>query len=215
MYFDWLNSQNAFYLERALEALMLYPRKIIERKIKEAVENGEFDPLYLRNLRLWQLMVMCGVVWRTERLKENLKVPLETSHLVLVQNTPLSIRFRPDERRFDVDGAYDIRHEIIKKRIDKAMIKGSAERLTQPGKIAIVHSHRREALEYREYIDYLQASEYLRDEVENLELQDLQGVHGLKALRVAVDTQTSQMEQHVAPEMITEAVRSMPQVAAR
>jgi hypothetical protein len=179
------------------------------------VENGEFDPLYLRNLRLWQLMVMCGVVWRTERLKEELKVPLETSHLVLVQNTPLSIRFRPDERRFDVDGAYDIRHEIIKKRIDKAMIKGSAERLTQPGKIAIVHSHRREALEYREYIDYLQASEYLRDEVETLELQDLQGVHGLKALRVAVDTQASQMEKHVAPEIIKEAVRSLPQVAAR
>ncbi|MGB2907476.1 MAG: GAF domain-containing protein, partial [Candidatus Aminicenantaceae bacterium] len=114
------------------------------------IEDGEFDLLYLRNLRLWQLMVMCGVVWRTGQLKGTLKVPLETTHLILVQNTPLSIRFRPDERRFDVDGAYDIRHEIIKKRIDKAMIKGGSERLTQPEKIAIVYSHRREALEYRE-----------------------------------------------------------------
>lgn len=179
------------------------------------VENGEFDPLYLRNLRLWQLMVMCGVVRRTEQLKGKLKVPLETTHLILVQNTPLSIRFRPDERRFDVDGAYDIRHEIIKKRIDKAMIKGSSQRLTQPGKIAIAHSHRREAVEYREYIDYLQAAKYLKDEVESLELQDLQGVYGLKALRVTVDTKASDMKQHVEPERVKKAVRSMPKVAAQ
>ena len=177
------------------------------------VEDGKFDLLYLRNLRLWQLMVMCGVVLRTLQLKGSLKVPLETAHLILVQNTPLSIRFRPDERRFDVDGAYDIRHEIIKKRIDKAMIKGRPERLTQPEKIAIVYSHRREALEYREYIDYLQASGYFKDEIENLDLQDLQGVHGLKALRVAVDTQASLMEEHVSPEVVKEAVRAMPQVA--
>jgi hypothetical protein len=177
------------------------------------VEDQRFDLLYLRNLRLWQLMMMCGVVWRTEQLKGSLKPPLETTHLVLVQNTPLSIRFRPDERRFDVDGAYDIRHEIIKKRIDKAMIKGRSERLTQPGKIAIVYSHRREALEYGEYIDYLQASGYLTDEIENVDLEDLQGVHGLKALRVAVDTQAAVMEQHVAPEVVEEAVRAMPRVA--
>lgn len=174
------------------------------------VEDGEFDLLYLRNLRLWQLMVMCGVVRRTEQLKESMRVPLETTHLILVQDTPLSIRFRPDERRFDVDGAYDIRHEIIKKRIDKAMIKGRSERLTQPGKIAMVYSHRREAREYLEYIDYLQTSGYLKDELENLELQDLQGVYGLKALRVAVNTEGPAMEDHVAPEVVREAVRAMP-----
>jgi len=176
------------------------------------VEDGKFDLLYLRNLRLWQLMVMCGVVWQTERLKGRLKTPVECSHLILVQNTPLSIRFRPDERRFDVDGAYDIRHEIIKKRIDKAMVKGRPDRLTQPGKIAIAYSHRREALEYREYIDYLQASGYLTQELENFDLEDLQGVHGLKALRVTVETQTPDLEQRVVPEEIDRAVRSMPQV---
>jgi len=169
--------------------------------------------LYLRNLRLWQLMVMCGVVWRTEQLKDRLKLSLECRHLILIHNTPLSIRFRPDERRFDVDGAYDIRHEIIKKRIDKAMIKGSAERLTQPGKIAIVYSHTGEALEYREYIDYLQASGYLTDELEEFDLEDLQGVHGLKALRVTVDTQPSVMEHRIAPEALEEAVKAMPRVA--
>ncbi len=177
------------------------------------VEDGKFDLLYLRNLHLWQLMVMCGTVWRAKQLKDRLKLPLECRHLILVHNTPLSIRFRPDERRFDVDGAYDIRHEIIKKRIDKAMIKGRAERLTQPGKIAIVYSHNREALEYREYIDYLQASGYLTDELEEFDLEDLQGVHGLKALRVTVDTQASVLEQHVAPEVVEEVVRAMPRTA--
>jgi GAF domain-containing protein len=173
------------------------------------VEDGGYDPLYLRNLRLWELMVMCGAVWQVERIKPQLKLPLDCCHLILVHDTPLSIRFRGEERRFDVDGAYDIRHEIIKKRIDKATIKGTSERLTQPGKIAIVYSHRREALEYGEYIDYLRASGYLDDEVESLDLEDLQGVHGLKALRVPVKTQAPEVQEGVVPEEIDRAVRSM------
>ena len=120
------------------------------------LEDGVFDPLYLKNLRLWQLMVACGIAMRAERLKDQLPIPLETTRLVLVQNAPLSIRFRFDEKRFDVDGAYNVRYEIIKKRIDKANVRNSQERLTQPGKIAIVYSHPTEAVEYRQYIEYLQ-----------------------------------------------------------
>lgn len=154
------------------------------------VEDGKFDLLYLKNLRLWQIQLMCGIARKTEQLKGRLKIPLETAHLILVQNVPLSIRFRIDEKQFDVDGAYNIRYEIIKKRIDKAVIKGKKERLTQPGKIAIVYSQPREAAEYRQYIDYLQASGYLIDELEDVELEDLQGMQGLKALRVTVNMQT-------------------------
>ena len=117
--------------------------------------------MYVRNLRLWQLMVMCEVARRTDALIDTLPVPLETTHLILVQDSPLTIRFSPDERHFEVEGAYDIRHEIIKKRIDKAIIKATSERLTQPGKIAIVYSNRQEAAEYLEYIDYLQSAGYL------------------------------------------------------
>ena len=58
------------------------------------VENRPFDPIYLKNLRLWQFMVMCGVVWRTDQIKTNSPMPLETAHLILVQDTPISIRFR-------------------------------------------------------------------------------------------------------------------------
>ena len=216
-----INDTIAAYLDQEEETAQEYFPHYFEKMKTDGVDHtiyigasmvadGKFDALYLKNLRLWQFMVMCGVVRRTTDLKARMKVPVGTTHLILVQDTPLSIRFRPDERRFDADGAYDIRHEIIKKRIDKAMVKGRAERLTQIGKIAIVYSHRREALEYMEYIDYLQASGYLTDEVENLELQDLQGVHGLKAIRVAVDAQSSRMADHVAPETVKEAVRAMP-----
>jgi hypothetical protein len=172
------------------------------------VEDGKFEVLYLKNLRLWQLMVMCGVARQTERLKASLKVPLEAAHLILVQNTPLSIRFRLDEKQFDVDGAYNIRYEIIKKRIDKAVIKGSAERLTQPGKIAIIYSQAKEALEYRQYIDYLQAAAYLTGEVEEVELEDLQGLQGLKALRVTVNMQPPLIQERAAPAEMEEAIQA-------
>src|SRR5262249_55411151 len=120
------------------------------------LEDGRFDPICLKSLRLWQLMLTCGLAVRAHQLRDRLPVPLETTHLILTQQAPLSIRFRFDEKRFDVDGAYDIRYEIVKKRIDKAVVEGTEERVTQPGKIAIVYSQPAEAQEYRGYLEYLQ-----------------------------------------------------------
>ena len=177
------------------------------------VENGKFSPMYLKNLRLWQLMVMCEVVRRTEEVKVSLAVPLQTTHLILVQDSPLSIFFSPDERHFEVAGAYDIRHEIIKKRIDKAVIKGKSERLTQPGKIAIVYSQKQEGAEYLEYIDYLQAAGYLKAGTEDVELEDLQGAQGLKALRVTVELRAPQAQAQPLPEIAAAAVQALPEVA--
>jgi GAF domain-containing protein len=175
------------------------------------VENDNFSRMYLRNLRLWQLMVMCEVVRLTEKLKDKLTVPLETTHLILVQDSPLSIRFSPDERHFEVEGAYDIRHEIIKKRIDKAVIKATSERLTHPGKIAIVYSNRQEANEYLEYLDYLQSIGYLADDIEDVELQDLQGAQGLSALRVTADLEAARPKPQPLPEIAAAAVAALPQ----
>jgi len=174
------------------------------------VEDGRFDPLYLKSLRLWQLMVTCGIALRTHQLRDQLPVPLEATHLVLVQHAPLSIRFRFDEKRFDVDGAYDIRYEIVKKRIDKALIKGANELLTQPGKIAIVYAQRAEANEYRGYIEYLQNLGYLTREVEDVELDELQGVHGLHALRVTVDLRNPRIERRIAPGDLRAAANVTP-----
>src|SRR5438045_8434151 len=149
-------------------------------------EDGRYDPLYLKNLRLWQLMVSCGIALRAQQLRDRLPVPLSPTHLGLVQHAPMSIRFRFDEKRFDVDGAYDIRYEIVKKRIDKALIKGTTERVTQPGKLAIVYGQGGEAAEYRGYLEYLRHLGYVSGEVEDLELEELQGVDGLRPLRVAL-----------------------------
>jgi GAF domain-containing protein len=162
------------------------------------VADGRFDPIYLRNLRLWQLMVTCGIAARAERLKTCCVMPLDTTHLILVQHAPLAIRFRLDEKRFDVDGAYNARYEIVKKRIDKATVRDGVERLTQPAHVAIVYGHPAEAAEYREYLDYLQWLGCLTAGVEDLELDELQGVRGLRALRAGIDLASPRLEKPVS-----------------
>jgi GAF domain-containing protein len=149
-------------------------------------QDRPHDPLDLSNLRLWQLITQVEIQWGLTRASDALRTPLDVTHLILAQNTPLAIRFRRDEHRFDVDGAYNIRYEIVKKRIDKALVRGTGERLTQPGMIAIAYSQEREAREYRRNIEYLQSSGHLEPDIETLELEDLQGVFGLKAIRVRI-----------------------------
>ncbi len=164
----------------------------------ELHEDGLFDELYLRNLRIWQLMTTCRIEWELDSVKTDTPVPLEATHLILVQHQPLSIRFRIDEKRFDVDGAYDIRYEIVKKRIDKARIRGTSERITQPGQLAIVYSTAREATEYRRYVEFLQSKGYFAPGLEDLELEDLPGISGLKALRVTIASK-SETDESVPP----------------
>ncbi|MBP1741258.1 MAG: hypothetical protein H6Q48_3551 [Deltaproteobacteria bacterium] len=161
-------------------------------------EKGVFNELYLENLRLWQLMVSCGIAWHTKQLKAEIKVPLETAHLILVNHTPLSIRFRFDEKRFDVDGAYDVRQEIIKSRIDKAMVKGRAERLTQPDKIAVIYTQPQEGREIRRYIDFLRSQGFLKGDTEVLDVEELPGVQGLKAFRVEIDLNSPIISERVS-----------------
>ncbi|MGQ1909573.1 hypothetical protein ACT3CE_07270 [Marinifilum sp. RC60d5] len=155
--------------------------------IGDSIANGKsFDLIYLKNLRLWQLIVGAELARKTEKLKETLPIPLETTGLILVHSQALAIRFRQDEKKFDVDGAYNIRYEIVKKRIDKALIKGTNERLTQPGMLAIIFSEEKEIEEYKRYLEYLIAFGYFEDNIESLVLEDLQGVYGLRAIRIKV-----------------------------
>lgn len=148
--------------------------------------NKLFDPLYLNNLRLWQLQVMCEMENTHYNLKPELSVKLDVASLLLAYSTSLSIRFRMDEKQFDVDGTYNARYEIIKKRIDKSHVKGTKERLTQPGKMSIVYSQKKEELEYLRYIKFLRAKGYFAGKVEIVELEGLQGVTGLKAIRADI-----------------------------
>ncbi|MCP9749792.1 GAF domain-containing protein [Ferruginibacter sp. HRS2-29] len=145
-----------------------------------------FSDIYLKNLRLLQVSSMAAIAKYAHSLIDSLPVPVETTQLIFVHSNPIDIKFRKDEKRFDVEGAYNIRYHIVKKRIDKIHIKSSAERLTQPDKIAIVYFTRQEADEYRGYINYLQEQGLLKNDLEDLELEEMQGVNGLRALRVGV-----------------------------
>jgi len=146
----------------------------------------DFNSLYLNNLRLWQLQVMCEMENTHYALKPELSVPLDATSLILVYNTSLSIRFRMDEKQFDVDGTYNARYEVIKKRIDKSFVKGTNERLTQTGKMSIVYSQKKDELEYLRYIKFLKSKGYFTDTIEIVELEGLQGVSGLKAIRAEI-----------------------------
>jgi len=149
------------------------------------VKDKKFEDLYLYNLRLWQLQMMYEMENVAYTARNEMDHELRVASLILVHSNPLAIKFRMDEKQFDVDGAYNIRYEIIKKRIDKAFIKGTKERITVPGKIAIIYSQDKDAFEYMKYIKYLQSKKYF-GKLEKLDVEDLQGVSGLKALRVEV-----------------------------
>lgn len=146
--------------------------------------DKNFDLYYLKNLRLWQMQVMCEMENKFKKIQPKLPHQLDVTSLILVFGNPISIRFKMDEKQFDIDGSYNVRYEIVKKRIDKAKIKGSAERITQKGKLAIVYSHSHEETEYLGYIKLLQHKGLLNEEIEKFEVEDLQGLIGLKALRV-------------------------------
>ena len=191
-----LNDKLAAYLDKKqVEAQAMFPH-YFERYKTDGVEfniyigdslvnEASFDMVYLHNLRLWQLQTMCELEQVAYDLAEELPYHLRVASLVLIHSNPLAIRFSMEQKQFDVDGAYNARYEIVKKRIDKSHIKGTTERLTQAGKIAIVYSQDSDAFEYLNYVKYLQ-SKVLIGEVEMLELENLQGVSGLKAIRVEV-----------------------------
>ncbi|MEO7992113.1 MAG: GAF domain-containing protein [Chryseolinea sp.] len=145
-----------------------------------------FDYSYLNALRFMQLRSMTEIVRLTNALLPELKTPLQTTQLIFVNPSSIDISFRNDERRFDVEGAYNVRYQVIKKRIDKVNILNTKERLTQPGKIAIVYYNNLEAEEYKKYIHQLQKENLIEEYIEELELEELQGINGLKAMRVHV-----------------------------
>ena len=193
-----------FIDEEQSAAQQVYPH-YFERYVTDGIDfniyigqsiapTKKFDRLYLRNMKIWQLEVLAKAAIIANEMKHKLPVPLMTTQLILANSIPLSISFRSSERKFDVDGAYNSRYEIIKKRIDKVRIKGAKERLTQPGKIAIVYSQPKEAAEYEEYIEFLQTRQLLKPGVEKIELEELQGVLGLKALRVEVNCDNAKPE---------------------
>tara|TARA_A100001015_G_C15030378_1_gene732871 strand:- start:2320 stop:3114 length:795 start_codon:yes stop_codon:yes gene_type:complete len=163
------------------------------------IDHQKISPIFVRHLYLWQLTTLCKAAWINNYLNEHLILPLELCHLILINSTPITILFNNEEKHFKVDGAYNARYEIIKKRIDKATVfhqkdpsfhkshpTHKSNRLTQPGYIAIVYSQEHEQKMVKELVEYLQEIRYLEPEAEDLVIDDLQGVKGLNAIRAKI-----------------------------
>ncbi len=140
----------------------------------------------IASVKKWELETMLHMGLVASAMHKKVFYKLETTQLILANTSPLDIRFRADEHRFDVEGSYSIRYEVVKKRIDKVHIRSTHERLTQPGKIAIVYLYSNELDAYLNLIDAYIQQGLLEKDVEQLDLEDLQGVVGLKAIRVAM-----------------------------
>lgn len=198
-----INKKLASILDtKQAEAQNIYPH-YYERFKTDGVEHNlyigssiapskPFDTIYLHNLRLWQLQTLCEMELEHHQLKYSLPYELDVTSLILVFSSPISIRFRMDEKRFDVDGTYNARYEVVKKRIDKANIKGTKERITEKEKITIVYSHNNEETEYLNYIKFLQFKNILEPTIEQFEVEELQGVSGLRAIRVKVSNKNTE-----------------------
>lgn len=192
-----LNSTvNNFYENASAELLKIFPCYFekfrtdgVEYDIyvgQSIVPREAFRKEHLQEMKRWQLRSMIQVVQLVHDLVPEMDFPLQTTQLLFVHPQTIDITFRKDERRFDVEGAYNIRYHIIKKRIDKVLILDSSERLTQPGKIAIIYFDDRDAQEFKGFIRELQDENLLLNDLEELDLEALQGVDGLKAIRIGV-----------------------------
>jgi GAF domain-containing protein len=166
----------------------------------------DLDTLYLDNLRLRQLLWTWKIIQEVDKLQPQLQRlidnsvdqsmngdsdqvvenKIEVAPLILAYTTPITLKFRPDEKRIDVDGSYNVRYEILKKRIDKATILGRPDRLTQPGHISVVYTQDHEIAVYEKHLKYLVNKGYINKEWEYLDLEPMQGVEGLRAIRVKV-----------------------------
>ncbi|MEM9921898.1 MAG: GAF domain-containing protein, partial [Bacteroidota bacterium] len=97
----------AYVEEEQLKAQEMFPHYFekyktdgVEHHIyvgKSLVQNKPFDKVYLQNLRLWQLLITCGIENLMHRLKPTMNTQLDIASLILVHSSPLAIRFRMDE----------------------------------------------------------------------------------------------------------------------
>lgn len=201
---------NRFLESERIKQQKIYPH-YFEKYRTDGVEytlyiGQSFDPKktfklsYLKNLHTWQLGSMAHIGYLTKKVAAEMAIPLQTTQLILAHNLPITISFRKDERRFDVEGSYNIRYEVMKKRIDKIEVLDTGERLTKPGHVAVVYIHASEAEEYRHQLDILISRNVFEANYEELELEDMQGVSGLKAFRAAINYAHFEHKKTLKPE---------------
>jgi len=204
-----LNKCIARYLEEEEQSLQKIMPCFFKKYLTDGVEynvylgeslspNRKFETLFIDDVRLRQIEWTRNIMKKvadlpdfeplTTKSQSDLmhieKDELEIAPLILAYGSLLTLKFNQDEKLLDVDGSYNIRYEIMKKRIDKSVILDTEDRLTQPNHISIVYSSEQEAENYRRHFKYLADRGLVQDKWEELELEPMAGVEGLKALRI-------------------------------
>ncbi|MGC8714633.1 MAG: GAF domain-containing protein [Leptodesmis sp.] len=149
--------------------------------------DPNFSKFQLRSLRYEQLRAMCACARTALQLQQEYDTTLQVTHLVLVQDCTVDIfHDETTEKLFDVRGTRDTRYEIVKKRIDKARDEKTQARITQPETLTLVYSTHEELEEYQQYLHYLMREGLVDSLIEQGTVEALQGVTGLKFMRVRV-----------------------------
>jgi hypothetical protein len=146
-----------------------------------------FSYEFINVFRRQQIISMARIALKAYHVKDMLPLALETTQLIFINPHSIDISFREDERRFDVEGSLNIRYEIIKKRIDKIRIRRTKERLTQVNKIAIVYLSDEILEDLMLSIQAIYDMGIIEHTIEHLKLEDVQGIAGLKAIRLSVN----------------------------
>lgn len=154
--------------------------------VGEAIDP-KFCTFHLRSLRYEQMRAICDCARTAFSLQSRYGTTLKVTHLVLVQDLTVDIfHDESTEKLFDVRGTRDIRYEIVKKRIDKAVDEHTQTRITQPGMLTVVYSTEEEWAEYQQYCRYLAREGWVDSKLETGTVEPLQGITGLKFARVRV-----------------------------
>lgn len=171
--------------------------------------DSKFSVYHLRSLRYEQLRAVCDCARTAFKFQTLYNTQMEVTHLILVQDLTVDIIHDENtEKLFEVRGTRDIRYEIVKKRIDKAVDEESRTRITQPGMLTLVYSSEEEWAEYQQYLRYLSREGWIEPEIQSGTVEPLQGITGLKFARVrvlpAVDDSTDGKELVLPDESLKE-----------
>ena len=149
--------------------------------------DSKFSVYHLRSLRYEQLRAICDCARTAFNFQSLYDTQMEVTHLVLVQDQTVDIIHDENtEKLFEVRGTRDIRYEIVKKRIDKAVDEQARTRITQPGMLTLVYSTEEEWAEYQQYLRYLARDGWVDTEIQCGTVEPLQGITGLRFARVRI-----------------------------
>lgn len=156
--------------------------------------QAQFSLFHLHSLRYEHLRAICDCARAGLEMRDRLDIPLEVSHLVLVQNTTLDLVYDEKSQKMveirDLAGSSprlrETRSEIIKNRIDRAKDTKEGMPIARPGMLTLVYSTPEEWAEYHQYLRYLVREGWVGCKIESGSVEPLQGIAGLKYARVPV-----------------------------